>query len=101
MKPDERRVPGIGDDDDMELHAFERMAQAIDPMLMPENPDAGENGLLPMPETIFPAQTPPGMSYVPFQQWGETYDAETGFSKGTMFPVMDLPFAPEKGGCAE
>lgn len=76
----------------MELHAYERMAQSLDPMLMPCQQE--------MPEqmTIFPAQTPPGMAYVPFQQWGEPYDAETGFGRGTMFPVLDLPFAPGEGG---
>lgn len=35
---------------------------------------------------------PVGMAYVPMQQWGKTYDLDTGFSRGTIFPDLDLPF---------
>ncbi len=45
----------------------------------------------------FPKNTPLAMAYVPCQQWGETYNIETGFCKGTIFPELDLPFAPEEG----
>lgn len=43
----------------------------------------------------FPEKTPIGMAYVPYQQWGEIYDAKEGFNRGTMFPELDYPF---KGG---
>lgn len=51
------------------------------------------------PDSIgrFPENTPIGMAYVPMQQWGETYNIEKGFDRGTIFPELDLPFAPEEG----
>ena len=40
-----------------------------------------------------------GMVYSPIQCWQKLYDAETGFSKGTIFAELDLPFeATSKGG---
>lgn len=42
--------------------------------------------------TEFPSQTPLAMAYVPFQQWGKTYDVHEGFEKGTIFPDLDFPF---------
>lgn len=45
----------------------------------------------------FPKNTPIGMAYVPMQQWDETYSIEKGFDRGTIFPELDLPFAPEEG----
>lgn len=45
----------------------------------------------------FPKHTPIAMAYVPMQQWGETYNIEKGFDRGTIFPELDLPFAPEEG----
>jgi len=35
---------------------------------------------------------PLAMAYVPWQCWGETYDAERALSRGTIFPQLDLPF---------
>lgn len=49
----------------------------------------------------FPKNTPIGMAYVPVQQWGKTYDEITAFERGTLFPELDLPFAPEEGCCNE
>ena len=46
----------------------------------------------------FPAQTPLGMAYVPFQQWGEVYPDDDAFVRGTLFPQLDYPF---KGGCCD
>ena len=46
--------------------------------------------------TKFPAETPLGMSYVPFQQWETPYDEIVAFSRGTMFPKLDLPFIGEE-----
>lgn len=40
----------------------------------------------------FPKNTPLAMAYVPFQQWGETYDDDKALSSGTLFPELDLPF---------
>ncbi len=34
-----------------------------------------------------------GMTYTPWQRWGETYSAEKGLDRGTIFPVLDMPFA--------
>lgn len=44
----------------------------------------------------FPENTPIAMAYVPMQQWKETYDIEDGFCRGTVFPELDLPFAPKE-----
>jgi hypothetical protein len=87
----------------MELHAFERMAQALDPSLMPEDSECHETELQPQPTGIFPPVTPPAMAYVPYQQWGATYDAETGLQKGTIFPALDFPLEIHgtEGGSAE
>lgn len=51
------------------------------------------------PMTVFPPVTPPGMAYVPFQQWGTTYDAEKGWCRGTVFPELDMPFERMGGDC--
>ncbi len=71
----------------MELHAFEKMA--VESVQTPSAPEAAP---MLQPEGIFPAVTPPGMAYVPFQQWGDVYEAEKGWQQGTMFPVLDMPF---------
>ena len=39
---------------------------------------------------------PLAMGYVPFQQWGATYDVETALKRGTLFPPLDLPFKGRK-----
>ena len=38
----------------------------------------------------------PAMSYTPMQKWGEVYDPDKGFSRGTIFPELDLPFVGEE-----
>jgi hypothetical protein len=35
---------------------------------------------------------PIAMAYVPMQQWSQTYPLSQGFSQGTIFPELDLPF---------
>lgn len=83
---------------DMELHAFEEMAQSLDAALLQRKNDDDQ------PTSVFPPVTPPGMAYVPYQQWGEIYHSEEGFRNGTMFPVLDKPFAPQQpmgGECAK
>ncbi len=85
----------------MELHAFERMAQSIDTTLMHAHAEQEDCGLLPQPKTPFPADTPVGMAYVPFQLWGDVYEAEEGIARGTMFPALDKPFLAAEGGCCE
>jgi hypothetical protein len=45
----------------------------------------------------FPEHTPLAMAYVPFQQWEEPYSDEKGFDRGTIFPELDMPFAPGEG----
>lgn len=39
-----------------------------------------------------------GMAYVPAQKWRGTFQCETGFQKGTVFPELVMPFHPQ-GGC--
>ncbi|MCQ2470216.1 MAG: spore coat associated protein CotJA [Ruminococcus sp.] len=40
----------------------------------------------------FPKKTPLAMAYVPFQEWGDVYDEDSAFERGTLFPVLDFPF---------
>lgn len=35
---------------------------------------------------------PLGMAYVPIQQWDCVYEDAVGWSRGTIFPCLDLPF---------
>ena len=42
--------------------------------------------------TALPETTVPAMAYIPFQEWGDTYDALKAFDKGTIFPILDKPF---------
>lgn len=35
---------------------------------------------------------PVAMAYVPMQQFSQTYNLCDGFSRGTIFPCLDLPF---------
>lgn len=44
-------------------------------------------------------QYPIAMAYVPWQKYGETFDLETGFRIGTIFPELDLPFM--RAGCSK
>ena len=37
------------------------------------------------------------MTYSPWQQWECVYEAETGLSRGTIFPGLDKPFL--EGAC--
>lgn len=73
----------------MELHAFEELAEFT------PQPDEMQ------PTAVFPAVTPPGMAYVPYQQWGKTFDAEKGLRHGTLFPVLDFPFERIGGDCTK
>ena len=36
------------------------------------------------------------IAYVPWQNWEEPYDADTGFERGTLFPSLDKPFIGEE-----
>lgn len=42
-------------------------------------------------------QYPIAMAYVPWQKYGDTFDLETGFRIGTIFPELDQPFM--RAGC--
>lgn len=46
--------------------------------------------------TRFPKDTPLGMAYVPYQQWGEVYNSGDALENGTLFPDLRFPF--ERGG---
>lgn len=58
--------------------------------------EKSESKNCPMPGAKFPSDTPIAMAYVPFQQWEEPYDMQTGLSRGTVFPQLDLPFIGEE-----
>lgn len=35
------------------------------------------------------------MAYVPIQQWETPFEAEVGFTRGTLFPSLDKPYTGE------
>lgn len=37
-------------------------------------------------------ELPLAMAYVPIQAWGDTYSSCRALSRGTLFPILDLPF---------
>lgn len=41
---------------------------------------------------------PLAMAYIPWQAWGNLYEAEKGFHRGTIFEELDKPFRGI-GGC--
>ena len=49
-------------------------------------------GLSPLPKDPVP-----GMAYVPFQQWSETYEPARALDDGTLFPVLNKPFYGRRG----
>ena len=40
----------------------------------------------------FPSKTPLAMSYIYFQQWGDTFSPDVALQNGTLFPDLDKPF---------
>lgn len=48
------------------------------------------------PTSAFPAETPVGMMYVPFQRWEYVYEPQVGFERGTIFEALDKPFLGER-----
>lgn len=40
---------------------------------------------------------PLAMAYVPMQKWTTTYGPDAGFSNGTIFPELNLPFVGRRG----
>jgi len=51
-----------------------------------------DNGLPDGDMSRFPADTPLGMAYVPYQQWSEVYGDEEAMCSGTLFPGLVFPF---------
>ena len=47
---------------------------------------------------VLPEDPVPAMAYVPYQVWGELYEAERTLDMGTLFPALDKPFYGRKGG---
>jgi hypothetical protein len=37
------------------------------------------------------------MAYVPFQEFGDVYNSEIGFDRGTIFEGLDKPFLGREG----
>ena len=48
------------------------------------------------PTTAFPAETPVGMMYVPFQKWEYVYEPQVALERGTIFEALDKPFIGER-----
>ena len=46
--------------------------------------------------SAFPAETPVGMAYVPFQQWKNVYESSVALDRGTIFEDLDKPFLGER-----
>ena len=58
---------------------------------------AQSNAQPPRAASAFPAETPIGMAYVPFQKFGMLYDSDTALQNGTIFAEL---FKPWLGGRA-
>ncbi len=48
------------------------------------------------PTAAFPAETPVGMMYVPFQKWEYVYEPQVAIERGTIFEALDKPFIGER-----
>jgi hypothetical protein len=48
--------------------------------------------------SVFPADTPLAMCYVPFQSYGDVYTENQALEEGTVFPDLDFPFEGRKVG---
>lgn len=46
--------------------------------------------------SAFPAETPVGMAYVPYQKWKDVYDPAVALERATVFRDLDKPFLGEK-----
>ena len=46
--------------------------------------------------SAFPAETPIGMAYVPYQKWKNIYEANVALERGTIFEDLDKPFLGER-----
>ena len=46
--------------------------------------------------SAFPAETPVGMAYVPYQKWKNVYEPSVALVRGTVFEDLDKPFLGEK-----
>ncbi|MCI8497105.1 MAG: spore coat associated protein CotJA [Clostridiales bacterium] len=49
--------------------------------------------------STFPAQTPPAMAYVPYQNLTEIFEPEQGLECGTIFPELNKPWFGRECGC--
>ena len=77
--------------DDIEEMIFREREAPLSPANMDRNNNMNGSG------EMFPENASLAMAYVTFQQWGETYDDDKAFSRGTMFPPLDLPFTGGDG----
>lgn len=58
-------------------------------------PELGEKPCLPCRSAMGDTpldNLPVAIAYIPFQAWGEVYEANHGLNVGTIFPDLDLPF---------
>lgn len=39
------------------------------------------------------------IAYVPWQEWGQTFELEKALQCGTIFPELSKPFCGKRGGC--
>lgn len=46
--------------------------------------------------SAFPAETPIGMAYVPYQKWKNIYDPAVALERATIFEDLDKPFLGER-----
>lgn len=83
----------------MDFSMFENMRFNTDSVsAQPVRNSSRNNQSEPEVMSRFPSETPLAMAYVPFQHWSEVYSEEEALKSGTLFPELNLPFAPE-GGC--
>ncbi|WP_295085156.1 spore coat associated protein CotJA [Ruminococcus sp.] len=72
--------------DDIEGMIFHEREASLAPVNTDRNSNMNDSS------QMYPENMTLAMAYVPFQQWGETYDDDKALSRGTLFPPLDLPF---------
>lgn len=77
--------------DDMDGLILRERENSMNQQGIMQRNDNSRNAMNGMTER-FPQNTPIGMAYVPFQQWGEVYSEDEAFENGTLFPELNFPF---------
>lgn len=59
----------------------------------------GERRMNHQPKPPFPDDPALAIAYVRWQEFGDVYEAEDGYTRGTIFPCLDKPFYGRRARC--